>query len=130
LRETAWHSSSDIVKRGFCAECGSPIAWQRNDSDIFVILIGTLDESSAFEPQVHFWSESKIPWDDIQANLPDVTTSKLSYQVAMGETDGRQYPSAATSVLLGCASAHIALASPSWVNYGPSAVSAKCLLLA
>ena len=88
-KEPAWFSSSDIVKRGFCAECGSPIAYQRNDSDVFVIWIGTLDEPAAFEPQVHYWSESKIPWDDIQADLPDVTTSKLSYQVAKGEADGR-----------------------------------------
>ena len=88
-KEPAWFSSSDIVKRGFCAECGSPIAYQRNDSDVFVIWIGTLDEPAAFEPQVHYWSESKIPWDDIQANLPDVTTSKLSYKVAKGEADDK-----------------------------------------
>jgi hypothetical protein len=81
-KEPTWYTSSDIVKRGFCAECGSPIAYQRNDSDVFVIWIGTLDEPGAFEPQAHYWSESKIPWDDIQAGLPDVTASMPSGQVA------------------------------------------------
>jgi hypothetical protein len=87
-KEPAWYASSDLVKRGFCANCGSPITYQRNDADILVIWIGTLDEPAAFEPRAHWWTDSKIPWVDIHANLPDETTSLPSYQVAKGETGG------------------------------------------
>ena len=87
-KEPAWYESSDVVKRGFCANCGSPIIYQRNDADFLVIWIGTLDEPDAFEPQAHVWTESKISWVDIQANLPDETARLASYRVAKGAPDG------------------------------------------
>ncbi len=87
-KEPAWYASSDLVKRGFCRDCGSPIAFQRNDLDSLVIWIGTLDEPAAFEPRAHFFTESKIPWVDIHANLPDETAGLPSYQVAKGASEG------------------------------------------
>ena len=87
-KEPAWYESSDLVKRGFCADCGSPITYQRSDADFLVIWIGTLDEPAAFEPRAHWWTDSKIPWVDIHANLPDETADLPSYQVAKGATDG------------------------------------------
>jgi hypothetical protein len=59
------------VKRGFCADCGSPIVYQPDEVDFVTIWIGTLDEPAAFEPRAHWHTESKISWVDIHPNLPD-----------------------------------------------------------
>jgi adenylate cyclase len=65
-----WYKSSEIAKRGFCATCGSPIAYQPVDVDFITIWIGSLDEPAEFEPQAHFWTESRISWADIHSDLP------------------------------------------------------------
>ena len=82
-----WYRSSDLVQRGFCGDCGSPIAYQRIDADFLVIWIGTLDQPEAYEPRVHWWTDSKIPWVDIQSSLPDGTADLLSYQLAKQATE-------------------------------------------
>jgi hypothetical protein len=69
-KEVAWYESSDHASRGFCAECGTPIIYQRDDREYTVIWIGTLDDPAEFEPQTHWWTESRISWVDIHANLP------------------------------------------------------------
>ena len=71
--EPAWYASSTSAKRGFCARCGSPIAWQHNESGIFLVWVGSLDSPEKFEPQVHYNLEKRLPWVDIQANLRDAT---------------------------------------------------------
>jgi len=70
-KEVALYKSSDHASRGFCADCGTPIIYQRNDREYVVIWIGTLDDPAEFEPQTHWHTDSKIPWVDIHANLPD-----------------------------------------------------------
>ena len=82
-----WYESSDLVKRGFCKQCGSPIAYQRNNANFLVIWMGTLDQPEAFEPRAHYWSDSKIPWVDIQSDLPDVTKNLPSYKVTAGAAE-------------------------------------------
>ena len=71
--EPAWYRSSNSVTRGFCGQCGSPIAWQRDDRDYLVIWIGTLDQPEKCKPKAHTWTESKIPWVDIHSDLPEVS---------------------------------------------------------
>lgn len=70
-KEPHWYQSSASVKRGFCADCGSPIVYQPDGVDFITIWIGTLDEPAAFEPRGHSHTESKISWVDIHPNLPD-----------------------------------------------------------
>jgi len=77
--EPTWFQSSDKVTRGFCARCGSPIAYQHQDCEHVAIWLGTLDHPEGFEPQVHWYSDTKLPWVDIQEDLPDATTTLASY---------------------------------------------------
>ena len=70
--EPNWYRSSDQAKRGFCATCGSPIAYQAYGADFIAIWLGTLNDPAAHEPQAHWWTDSKISWVDILAELPDV----------------------------------------------------------
>ncbi len=68
--EPNWYVRGDRIKRGFCGICGSPIAYQRPDTDQLAIWIGTLDDPEAYEPQAHVHSDTKISWVDIHSNLP------------------------------------------------------------
>ena len=69
-KEPRWYRSSDIAKRCFCGECGSPIAYLPDGSDTIYVWLGTLDDAYAFEPQKHFHVEGRIPWADQQIDLP------------------------------------------------------------
>jgi len=68
--ELSWYQSTKRVKRGFCANCGSPMIFQPDDVEIVTIWMGTLDDPAAFEPEAHWWTESKIGWVDIHESLP------------------------------------------------------------
>lgn len=78
--EPHWYESSDSARRGFCSNCGSPIAWQHKEADNIAIWLGTLDSPENYEPQGHYNTESKIPWVDIQAHLRDATDEGTSHQ--------------------------------------------------
>ncbi len=71
--EPKWYRSSEIMDRGFCAACGTPLfvkyriaKW----SDWLIASIGSLDHPEAVPPQRHYGSESMIPWLEIADGLP------------------------------------------------------------
>jgi len=84
-QEPHWYKSSEAVKRGFCTNCGSPIAYQHRDVEHIAIWVGTLDEPERFEPEVHWYSNSKIPWVRIHPELEDETESLASFPVSQPE---------------------------------------------
>jgi hypothetical protein len=59
------------VTRVFCPACGSPILG-RNSAMVgyLTIALGTLDDSSGFEPQVVVFARSRKPWDIMDESLP------------------------------------------------------------
>ncbi len=69
-----WHKS-DSAQRGFCVDCGSPIAFQRNgfEDDYFAIWVGTLDHPEGLQPTAEWHTESMLPWVRLQSNLKDAT---------------------------------------------------------
>ena len=80
--ELSWYDSSALARRSFCPTCGSPIAYQRDDVEVLGIFQGTLDHPEAFPPERHIWTDTKIPWVDIQSHLPDETTEMHSYKIS------------------------------------------------
>ena len=72
----SWFSFTSRGRRGFCSQCGSPIAFQRldakgNPEDYHSIWLGTLDQPEAYEPTVYWHSESKISWVEMDSKLQD-----------------------------------------------------------
>ena len=69
-----WYTSQG-AKRGFCSQCGSPIAFQRlgYEDDYCAIWLGTLDQPAAYKPTAEWHTESKIPWVDLGSDLHDAT---------------------------------------------------------
>jgi len=57
--------------RGFCPECGSPIAVKPDAVPQFVaIRTASLDDPSWFNPQVDVWTSDAHPWDHMNPALP------------------------------------------------------------
>ncbi len=64
-------SSGGEVLRQFCPTCGSPVFTRvPARPELIFIKAGTLDDTSAFAPQVQFWTASKQHWIDALAEVP------------------------------------------------------------
>ena len=60
-------------KRGFCAECGSPLTGAENterSTGVVGVLAASLDDPSLFRPQMEIWTADAQPWDRLDPNLP------------------------------------------------------------
>jgi hypothetical protein len=66
LREPDWYDSSDIARRPYCAQCGSPLGWMsRDDAETFDLTVGSFDDPSSLRPTKHIWTETMLPaWLD------------------------------------------------------------------
>ncbi|WP_417622076.1 GFA family protein [Parasphingorhabdus sp.] len=62
--------SGNLVHRHFCGTCGSPVKTTLpTQPGMTYIKAGTLDDTSAIHPQVHFWTGSKQDWVEIDADI-------------------------------------------------------------
>jgi len=61
--------SSDQVKRGFCAVCGTPLTFDYSDA-VIDLAVFAFDDPSAVEPVVQLAKDSRAPWIDHVADLP------------------------------------------------------------
>ena len=65
--------SSSIGERGFCKDCGTPLAFKFEGDEISVTT-GSLDDPAAAPPTVQYGVESEIPWSATLSTLPRVRT--------------------------------------------------------
>jgi hypothetical protein len=73
-----YYRSSSFGRRGFCAECGSPIVFLYDGNPHAWILIGSLDhpedwpltKDASWGQSQHLHVEAKIPWYEISDGLP------------------------------------------------------------
>lgn len=88
--------SSNHVKRGFCAECGTPLTYEAPDG--IALAIGAFDAPEEIEPTIQWGIEKKLPYVDGLASLPAYATERdaesiefvrtmISYQHPDYETD-------------------------------------------
>ncbi|MFN2471013.1 MAG: GFA family protein [Gaiellaceae bacterium] len=54
-RGLRWYES-DERRRGFCAECGASVFWEREGGDSVSIAAGTLDEPTGLRPSRHIFT--------------------------------------------------------------------------
>jgi hypothetical protein len=63
--------SGNVVSRGFCVECGSPVvAKQQSVYPVYIIHASTLDEPSGHRPTMDVFTSSAQPWDHMHPDLP------------------------------------------------------------
>lgn len=61
--------SSNLVQRGFCADCGTPLTYEP-DGFPTEIAICTLDDPASVPPVIQVGVESRLPWFHGLAELP------------------------------------------------------------
>lgn len=84
--------SSPSVRRGFCADCGTPLYLYEDGLDEIDIHLGSLDDPAAVEPQRQVGTESKLPWFGLLDGLPGETTNENNPIAATGRYASRQHP--------------------------------------
>lgn len=69
--ERKFYPSSPGVRRGFCADCGTPMTYESDRVPEEVHLyVSTMDNPAAFVPQVHVFFGERIPWMELEDELP------------------------------------------------------------
>ncbi|KZM47817.1 GFA family protein [Labrenzia sp. OB1] len=64
--------SSNVVARGFCPECGTPLTYEAPDG--IALAIGAFDEPNAIAPVIQYGVEGKLPYTDHMADISARTT--------------------------------------------------------
>jgi hypothetical protein len=64
--------SSNVVKRGFCVECGTPLTYEAPDG--MALAIGAFDEPEEIAPVIQWGIEAKLPYVDGIPGLPGEDT--------------------------------------------------------
>lgn len=63
--------STPGVRRGFCADCGSPLSYDSDRYDSYMqIYIGSFDEPERLRPQAHVHCEEGVSWFNTNDQLP------------------------------------------------------------
>ena len=64
------YASSETVRRGFCAECGSTISFRDiHYPEYYTLTIVSLDDPNAFQPNYHIYTSSRPEWFTILDDL-------------------------------------------------------------
>lgn len=84
--------SSSVVKRGFCADCGTPLTYEAPGGD-FAVAIGALDDPSGVAPVIQYGVEGKLPYADRMAEIPARTTEEdIETAVFLASIVSNQHP--------------------------------------
>jgi len=67
-----WYQSSDKVKRGFCAVCGSPLFWKPDLEGYqwISIAMGLFDQSTGMKLSKHTFVDQKGDYYELNDGLP------------------------------------------------------------
>ena len=67
-RNVSWSSppatfaSSNVVERGFCRACGTPLTYRNIRGPNISLTLNSLDEPAAITPEFSFTTDRKPPW--------------------------------------------------------------------
>ena len=75
-------TSGAKTRRGFCRECGSPLAAQ---ADVFPQIQGisaaSFDDPGQLELVAHIWTDSVQPWDTLTLGLPAIAQTPTEQEL-------------------------------------------------
>ena len=83
--------SSNIVERGFCSACGTPLTYRRVESNTISVTIGSLDDPEPARPVLQFGIEGKLSWTGGLDTLPTKRTEDWMREHGIAHIDSRQY---------------------------------------
>ena len=65
-----WYRSSEKVRRGFCATCGSLLFWDPIGREITSVAMGAFDKPTGTRLAIHIFVADKGDYHDIADGLP------------------------------------------------------------
>jgi hypothetical protein len=95
--EPAWFHSSDPVRRGFCATCGTPLFFDTMDSAGMAFTLGSLDDPAALPPESNDGEASRVPFFHQLGALQSKEVDRDELSPVIDETN-HQHPDHDTAV--------------------------------
>jgi hypothetical protein len=66
--------SSSVARRGFCADCGTPLLLHYDRDDRLALMAGCFERADLLIPTHHYGIEGRLPWVDIGRELTGCET--------------------------------------------------------
>jgi hypothetical protein len=90
--EPAYFQSSNLVRRGFCRDCGTPLTYEFEGSHID-ITIASLDQPNLVAPEIQLGLENRLSWCEGLAVLPTRTEeAEAAAQDVFSNIRNHQHP--------------------------------------
>jgi hypothetical protein len=87
-----YFQSSNVVRRGFCAACGTPLSFEA-DGATPSVAIGALDDPASAVPTMQLGEHSKLAYTDGLANLAGIPEADIERAAAhFARIVSRQHP--------------------------------------
>jgi hypothetical protein len=84
--------SSNRARRGFCADCGTPLTFEPDDGPV-ELAIGAFDDPAAIPPVIQHDLAARLPWLGDLDGLPTRTPQEAAHVAAYyGSIVSRQHP--------------------------------------
>jgi hypothetical protein len=84
--------SSDLVERGFCRDCGTPLSFRYVDTDRIALTVGSFDDPAALEMEIQYGIESRLPAFATLHRLPGTATDADVPPERLARLASRQHP--------------------------------------
>ncbi len=80
--EITWWASSATAERGFCKNCGTPLAWREHGWAYIAMMSGSFDHPELVRPIFQYGAESMMPWlREVLEQLPATATGSTGPQM-------------------------------------------------
>ena len=94
--EISWFQSSDPVRRGFCATCGTPLIYDPIGSDHLSVTLGSLDNPAIIAPTHESGIEARMPrlgpLPDVHEDVSGASETDGGARLALIERSNYQHP--------------------------------------
>jgi len=84
--------SSEMVQRGFCKDCGTPLTFAYDHAKSLSVSIGSLDDPSIVTPENQYGAEARLPAFEHLHELPSTRTEDDIPAEMMAKLKSRQHP--------------------------------------
>ena len=84
--------SSEVVERGFCRDCGTPLFFRYVDKDRISVSLGSLDDPARVPPARQYGAESRLPFVATLTSLPESRTEDEVPPERMARYKSHQHP--------------------------------------
>jgi hypothetical protein len=84
--------SSNLVERGFCSACGTPLTYNYLEGPNISVSTGSLDNPESVRPDLQYGVEGELSWFASLTKLPTKRTEEFLSPDAAARFVGHQHP--------------------------------------